>query len=237
MPDSQPNYLITDDTGDVSAQFSGGVDLVEGAGVWPTNISGDPDKSIRWRRNSDGALTAYVSNVFDSTVQPRHTTAMTARDPSSGNTATIAASALVGGNQVVQTHGTNLFMQKLIIDSLNNSSFLDKDSVFVNFGLGITGMNFTFKRVINYIRGFFWCSGYANGNAPHQNTILCNLSGYGQVGYGYQFMNFNGVHTMMMGHIAATIGLPPGTYTLSIGFTASSFDGNDVFGAVFLGTY
>lgn len=60
---SQPNYLTTDASGDVSAQFTGGIQIATFLGSPAFNPN--ESRQVKWVRDSDGAMTAFVLGYQD----------------------------------------------------------------------------------------------------------------------------------------------------------------------------
>lgn len=138
MPESQPNYLTISDTGDTSALFSGGLQLIAAG---PAGFS-DPTKGVSWIRDPVlGGLAASIVGVDEDLLQNRLD--MRAYNAAGDRSAAFSASADATTARVSADVGGTIYT---IIDSDGESDFLrpsDIDTVFTGpiAGTGIAWSN------------------------------------------------------------------------------------------------
>lgn len=126
MPESQPNYLTVNASGDTSALFSGGLQLIAAG---PAGFS-DPAKGVSWIRDPVlGGLAASIVGVNEDTLQNRLD--MRAYNAAGTRSAAFSASADATTARVSADVGGTFYT---IVDSDGNSDFIrpsDIDTVTV----------------------------------------------------------------------------------------------------------
>lgn len=241
MPDAVPNYLTTDSTGHVGANFTGkvhaqGLDL--DAGLSP---AGPDINKVRWIRQVDGAVIADIIG-FPNQTGVGTQLAITTGDALTGAARILLAGLVPNGSVIQASCGGSTAGSVTVIDNGQHSDFVQGGACGGVSGTVATGIN-------------FWGGFAFNLAAPAKNGLLVVAQGSGFVNVApaninYQLLidgvlvaqsNFffnNAVQHLMLPMLAGKTGaLAAGAHTISFSNPIStlSVDVNDACAAGWIG--
>lgn len=206
----------------------------------PAGTTAPVDRSVSWTRQADGALVAHVKASTAADDSGTSIEMATYRPPFTGNSPFRFAEFLARTAPDGQSPRAELIAE--LSDEADNGIILSRilrstgtsDYAFglmhvVWFVVGSNAVVINIPRPWTNVRGVSYCSGYNNTGGVIIENPTTYINGSGMCA-GTFFYNLSGVHfpLFMFGNTGFGL-LGAGNYTVSLGFTAATFDANDYF--------